>query len=150
MRSNIILAIVAFGCCLGVAATGFNLSGTTFVAGSDTVHSGIEKRDAYTCYGSTNTSVPDCQKIIDTIRNDEQQNFALYSGVCAVWNQGTCRVRFCAQPYVNRPVNRTASWLANYIATPLLDGCIGKGNLGVLSDHPNINSHYGTYRLWVD
>ncbi|KAF3063917.1 hypothetical protein GL218_02302 [Daldinia childiae] len=149
MRFTAIFAFLAFGSCLGMTAV-LNSSKIALGIESTMVHSGLEKRDAFTCYGSTNTSVSDCQKIIDTIRIDEQQEFALYSGVCAVWNQGSCRVRFCAQPYVNRPVNRSATWLTTYIASPLLDGCIGKGNLGVMADHTNINSHYGTYRLWVD
>ncbi|OTB16797.1 hypothetical protein K445DRAFT_316277 [Daldinia sp. EC12] len=149
MRLTAIFSIFAFGRSLGMAAV-LNSSGILLSTDPVMARSDLEKRDAYTCYGSTNTSVSDCQKIIDTIRTDEQQQFALYSGICAVWNQGTCRVRFCAQPYVNRPVNRSATWLATYIASPLLDGCVGKGNLGVIADHPNINSHYGTYRLWLD
>ncbi|KAI1076321.1 hypothetical protein F5B20DRAFT_333104 [Whalleya microplaca] len=115
-------------------------------AGSSPV---LTKRDAFTCYGSSNTSVSDCQSVIGKIQADQQQNFTLYSNVCAVWNEGTCKIRFCAQPYVMKPVNRTADWLATYIASPLLDSCISVGKMGVMSDHPNINSFAGNYRLWV-
>lgn len=127
----------------------------------------LQKRDAYTCYGvsdicsrihvietnqdyqSTNTSVTDCQKVIDTILADKQKDFTLWPNICAVWNQGTCKVRFCAQPYVTRPVNRSGTWLATYITSPILDGCISKGNMGVYGDNENLNGHAGTYRVWV-
>ncbi|KAH9999159.1 hypothetical protein F4779DRAFT_605606 [Xylariaceae sp. FL0662B] len=109
----------------------------------------LGKRDAFTCYGSSNTSISDCQKVISNIQADQQQNFTLYANVCAVWNEGTCKIRFCAQPYVMKPVNRTADWLATYITSPLLDSCISVGKMGVMSDHPNINSFAGSYRLWV-
>ncbi|KAI0379854.1 hypothetical protein F5Y04DRAFT_282329 [Hypomontagnella monticulosa] len=140
MKPTLIFAILAAGSCLGMKTASYEsaMSPTT-----------LGKRDAYSCYGSTNTSVSDCEKILDTIRNDTQQDIRLYSNVCAVWNEGTCNVRFCAQPFVSKPVIRSAEWLVTYISSPILDGCISKGNLGVISDNPNINSHTGTYRLWV-
>ncbi|KAI1451991.1 hypothetical protein F4805DRAFT_449127 [Annulohypoxylon moriforme] len=113
------------------------------------VANALQKRDAYTCYGATNTSVTDCQKVIDTILADKQKDFTLWPNICAVWNQGTCEVRFCAQPYVTRPVNRSGTWLATYITSPILDGCISKGNMGVYGDNENLNGHAGTYRVWV-
>ncbi|KAI1414205.1 hypothetical protein F5Y13DRAFT_188300 [Hypoxylon sp. FL1857] len=148
MKFTAILALVASGGFPSMAAASDQpaIPSSPESSISDPV---LEKRDAYTCYGSTNTSVSDCQKIIHSILTDAQQNFNLYSNVCAVWSEGTCKVRLCAQPYVVRPVSRSAAWLATYIASPLLDGCISKGNMGVLGDHPNINSHAGTYRLWV-
>ncbi|KAI0840304.1 hypothetical protein F5Y06DRAFT_253805 [Hypoxylon sp. FL0890] len=148
MKHTALLAFVASIGFLGMT-TASGQSATLFDGVSAIPSPALEKRDAYTCYGSTNTSVSDCQKIIDSILADAQQDFDIYSNVCAVWNQGTCKVRLCAQPYLVRPVSRSAEWLATYIASPLLDGCITKGNMGVLGDHPNINSHAGTYRLWV-
>ncbi|KAI1139055.1 hypothetical protein F5Y05DRAFT_383544 [Hypoxylon sp. FL0543] len=148
MKHTTILSLVASSGFLGMAAA--NDRSATLPDPASVIPSPvIEKRDAYTCYGSTNTSVSDCQKIIDSILADAQQGFDIYSNVCAVWNQGTCKVRLCAQPYAVRPVSKTAAWLATYIASPLLDGCISKGNMGVLGDNPNIDSHAGTYRLWV-
>ncbi|KAI4868260.1 hypothetical protein F4820DRAFT_134049 [Hypoxylon rubiginosum] len=149
MKYSTVFAGWALGSWLGVAtAMDTNQSPGLPVVASATSPV-LQKRDAFSCYGSTNTSLSDCQGIIDTIRADAQQNFTLFANVCAVWDKGTCKVRLCAQPYISRPVNRTATWLATYIASPLLDGCIGKGQEGVLADHPNINSHSGTYRLWV-
>ncbi|KAI1776011.1 hypothetical protein F4818DRAFT_366310 [Hypoxylon cercidicola] len=149
MKSSTVLAGLALGSWSGVAmAMETNQSVALPVTASATLPV-LGKRDAFSCYGSTNTSISDCQGIIDTIHADAQQNFTLYANICAVWDKGTCKVRLCAQPYINRPINRTATWLATYVASPLLDGCIGKGQMGVLSDHPNINSHSGTYRLWV-
>ncbi|KAI1377465.1 hypothetical protein F4677DRAFT_416551 [Hypoxylon crocopeplum] len=150
MKYTTILALLASGGRLGMRAAAA-ASESAVLPDSDPATSPpvLEKRDAYSCYGSTNTSLSDCHRVIDSIQADAQQNYSLYSNVCAVWSEGTCRVRLCAQPYVIRPVNRTAAWLATYIASPLLDGCIGQGKMGVLGDHPNINSHAGTYRLWV-
>ncbi|KAI1391255.1 uncharacterized protein F4822DRAFT_396141 [Hypoxylon trugodes] len=148
MKLITILVILASSSCLGVVATSTRITTTSSESGA-VIPPTLEKRDAYTCYGSTNTSVSDCQKILDTIRGDPRQSFKLFSNICAVWNEGSCRVRFCAQPYVTRPVSRSAEWLATYIASPLLDGCISKGSMGVIADNPNINSHAGTYRVWV-
>ncbi|KAI1404522.1 hypothetical protein F4819DRAFT_108566 [Hypoxylon fuscum] len=145
MKPSAVFTVLAFGNCLGKATAASESSGLPDLAYASI----LEKRDAFTCYGSTNTSVSDCQTIIDTIRTDAQQQYTLYSNICAVWDQGTCRVRLCAQPYVTRPVNRTATWLTTYVASPMLDDCISQGKMGVISDHPNINSHAGTYRLWV-
>ncbi|KAI0129375.1 hypothetical protein F4776DRAFT_628869 [Hypoxylon sp. NC0597] len=148
MKYTAMLALAGSGGFLGMVTASDHsatLPGPRSAGSSPT----LEKRDAYTCYGSTNTSMSDCQKIVDSILADAQQNFNLYSNVCAVWSEGTCKVRLCAQPYVVRPVSRSAAWLATYISSPLMDGCISKGNMGVLGDHPNINSHAGTYRLWV-
>ncbi|KAI0167162.1 hypothetical protein GGR52DRAFT_557178 [Hypoxylon sp. FL1284] len=143
MKSTLVSVGVALGSWLAMtmaAEDGQSLTLST---------SAVEKRDAFSCYGSTNTSVSDCQSVIDTIHADAHQNFTLYANICVVWDKASCRVRLCAQPYITRPLNRTASWLATYISSPLLDSCIGQGKMGVLSDHPNINSHSGTYRLWV-
>ncbi|KAI2623376.1 hypothetical protein GGR54DRAFT_51170 [Hypoxylon sp. NC1633] len=148
MRFTAVFAILAYGGHLAMAAPA-SQSTTLHDTGSAISLPTLKKRDAFACYGSTNTSVSDCQHVIDSIQIGTQQNFSLYSNICAVWSEGTCKVRFCAQPYVTRPVNRTATWLATYIASPLLDDCVSKGQMGVLGDHPNINSHAGTYRLWV-
>ncbi|KAI1102403.1 hypothetical protein F4804DRAFT_334332 [Jackrogersella minutella] len=52
----------------------------------------LKKRDAFTCYGYTNTSVSDCHKVVDNIRNDKQQDITLWPDVCAVWVQGAFRL----------------------------------------------------------
>ncbi|KAI2641911.1 hypothetical protein GGS26DRAFT_28668 [Hypomontagnella submonticulosa] len=140
MKFTVVSAVLAAGCCLGMKTASYASVALSPI---------LEKRDAYSCYGSTNTSVSDCEKVLDTIRNDTQQDIRLYSNVCAVWNEGACNIRFCAQPFVSKPVVRSAEWLVTYITSPLLDGCISKGSMGVISDNPNINSHTGTYRLWV-
>ncbi|KAI1214521.1 uncharacterized protein F4807DRAFT_872 [Annulohypoxylon truncatum] len=154
MKPTVIMAVLASSGFLHTALADDSLGTQSMVPPTTTGESAImantlQKRDAYTCYGSTNTSVTDCQKIIDTILADKQKDFTLWPNICAVWNQGTCKVRFCAQPYVTRPVNRSGTWLATYITSPILDGCIGKGNMGVYGDNENLNGHAGTYRVWV-
>ncbi|OTA99212.1 hypothetical protein M426DRAFT_27733 [Hypoxylon sp. CI-4A] len=142
MKPTTIFAMIASSGCLGMTNTNNQpavLVGPKSVISPPT----LEKRDAFTCYGTTNTSVSDCQKIMDSIRTDAQQDIVLYSDICAVWNEGSCRVRFCAQPYIARPIKRSADWLTTYIASPLLDGCISQGNMGVIGDNPNINGHSG-------
>ncbi|KAL7625630.1 hypothetical protein AAE478_004850 [Parahypoxylon ruwenzoriense] len=148
MKPCVIFTALALG---GYPGTAMGVAQSATLPGvrSATAPEILEKRDAFTCYGSTNTSVSDCQKVISSIQAGAEQNFTLFSNICAVWTEGTCNVRLCAQPYVTRPVNRTAAWLATYINSPMLDGCISGGKKGVISDHPNINSHAGTYRLWV-
>ncbi|KAI1758600.1 hypothetical protein GGR53DRAFT_529178 [Hypoxylon sp. FL1150] len=149
MKLSTVFAGVVLGNGLGVAMAVETKQSLALPATTSLASPVLEKRDAFSCYGSTNTSLSDCQGIIDIIHADAEQNFTLYANVCAVWDKGTCKVRLCAQPFISRPINRTASWVTTYVASPLLDGCISKGMMGVLSDHPNINSHSGTYRLWV-
>ncbi|KAI2608447.1 uncharacterized protein GGS25DRAFT_490362 [Hypoxylon fragiforme] len=148
MKCSTTVLVSAFGFCLGKGVMANAITVDPDVA-SPMPPPILGKRDAFTCYGVTNTSVADCQTAIDSIQAESQQGIKLYSNICAVWEKGTCKIRFCAQPYVTKPVNRTGAWLATYITTPLLDSCISQGKMGVLGDHPNINSHAGTYRLWV-
>ncbi|KAI1633540.1 hypothetical protein F4809DRAFT_652470 [Biscogniauxia mediterranea] len=111
----------------------------------------LAKRDAYTCYGNTNISIPDCEAAFGKIRLDgRNQTFKLHSGVCLNWSEGTCAVRFCAVPYTYKPVNRTSDWLIDYLTTPLLDNCVRGGQQGLMGDHPNINGPSGTYRLYLE
>ncbi|KAI1336208.1 hypothetical protein F5Y15DRAFT_215587 [Xylariaceae sp. FL0016] len=111
----------------------------------------LSKRDAYTCYsGNINATVGDCQAAINKVESHGlNQTFSLYGDTCLNWAAGACAVRFCAQPYVIRTVNRTAQWLVNYLNSPLLD-CVKGGQFGIMSDHPNINSNAGTYRLHLE
>ncbi|KAI0533265.1 hypothetical protein GGR58DRAFT_125590 [Xylaria digitata] len=108
----------------------------------------LEKRDAYTCYGS-NAIVTDCQAALDQLRPFEDQNFELYSGICLNWSQGTCNVRFCAQPYVAKTVNRTASWIYQWAGGALMN-CIQGGQYAVMGDSVNLNGNGGTYRLHLE
>ncbi|EMR70902.1 hypothetical protein UCREL1_2063 [Eutypa lata UCREL1] len=111
--------------------------------------SSIQKRDAFTCYGASNATVSDCQQVIDSIRTHGEETFHLHSGMCLVWHEGGCGVRFCAVRYVQYQLNRTASWIADYLTSPLLDSCIGGGTNGIMADTPNINSNLGSYRLYM-
>ncbi|CAJ2508050.1 Uu.00g092360.m01.CDS01 [Anthostomella pinea] len=108
----------------------------------------IEKRDVFTCFGSITASVSDCEAAIADIQNGPE-TFALYSDVCLNWREGTCAVRFCAVPYVQRPVNRTSEWVASFLTSPLLN-CVRAGQAGIMADHPNVNSNAGTYRLHIE
>ncbi|KAF2970347.1 hypothetical protein GQX73_g3238 [Xylaria multiplex] len=108
----------------------------------------LEKRDAYTCYGS-NAIATDCQAALDQLRPLEDQNFEVYSGICLNWSQDTCNVRFCAQPYVAKTVNRTASWIYRWAGSALM-GCIQGGQYAVMGDSLNLNGNGGTYRLHVE
>ncbi|KAJ2986491.1 hypothetical protein NUW58_g5003 [Xylaria curta] len=108
----------------------------------------LGKRDAYTCYGH-NASVTDCQAALDQLQTFTDQNFEVYSGVCLNWSQDTCNVRFCAQPYVARTVNRTASWIYNWANNSLM-GCVRGGQYSVMGDSANLNGNGGTYRLHLE
>ncbi|RYO80556.1 hypothetical protein DL766_001099 [Monosporascus sp. MC13-8B] len=118
------------------------------LASSESVHA-LQKRDAYTCYGSSNATLSDCEKVIATIRAHGEEVFSLRSGLCLVWSEGSCGVRFCAVRYVRYPLNRTASWVADYLTSPLLEDCVGAGANGIMGDSHNINSQIGTYRLSI-
>ncbi|RYP69082.1 hypothetical protein DL771_006313 [Monosporascus sp. 5C6A] len=118
------------------------------LASSESMHA-MQKRDAYTCYGSSNATVSDCERVIDTIRAHGEEIFSLHSGLCLVWSEGSCGVRFCAVRYVRYPLNRTASWVADYLTSPLLEDCVGTGTNGLMGDSHNINSQIGTYRLSI-
>ncbi|KAK7751673.1 hypothetical protein SLS62_006334 [Diatrype stigma] len=109
----------------------------------------LQKRDAFTCYGTSNATVSDCQSVVDTIRTYGEEVFHLHSGLCLVWHEGTCGVRFCAVHYIQNQLNRTASWVADYLASPLVANCIDGGANGIMGDSANINSNYGSYRLYI-
>ncbi|KAI0197366.1 hypothetical protein EV127DRAFT_8993 [Xylaria flabelliformis] len=108
----------------------------------------LEKRDAYTCYGS-DANVTDCQAALDQLQALKDQNFEVYSGICLNWAQDTCNVRFCAQPYVAKTVNRTASWIYNWANNSLMD-CVRGGQYSVMGDSTNLNGDGGTYRLHLE
>ncbi|KAI0422253.1 hypothetical protein F5X98DRAFT_327456 [Xylaria grammica] len=108
----------------------------------------LEKRDAYTCYGS-DANITDCQAALDQLRPFEDQNFEVYSGICLNWSQDTCNVRFCAQPYVTKTVNRTASWIYQWASSKLMD-CLEGGQYAVMGDSINLNGNGGTYRLHLE
>ncbi|TGJ81941.1 hypothetical protein E0Z10_g6836 [Xylaria hypoxylon] len=108
----------------------------------------LEKRDAYTCYGS-DANVTACQAALDQLRPFEDQNFEVYSGICLNWSQDTCNIRFCAQPYVAKTVNRTASWIYRWANSTLM-GCIQGGQYAVMGDSANLNGNGGTYRLHLE
>ncbi|KAI0471122.1 hypothetical protein GGR56DRAFT_132408 [Xylariaceae sp. FL0804] len=110
----------------------------------------LGKRDAYTCYGNISATVSDCQAAISQVGQDGPDvNFMLREDVCLNWDAGTCAVRFCAQPYVLEPINRTAAWLMNYLTDPLLN-CVRGGQFALMGDRADINSDLGTYRLHLE
>ncbi|KAI0874167.1 hypothetical protein GGS24DRAFT_501059 [Hypoxylon argillaceum] len=108
----------------------------------------LEKRDAYTCYGE-DASVIDCQAALDQLQPLGDQDFEVYSGICLNWPQDTCNIRFCAQPYVSKTVNRTASWIYEWANNALM-GCVDGGQYSVMGDSTNLNGNGGTYRLHIE
>ncbi|KAI1422988.1 hypothetical protein F5Y12DRAFT_564892 [Xylaria sp. FL1777] len=108
----------------------------------------LGKRDAYTCYGR-DAHITDCQAALDQLQQLEDQNFEVYSGICLNWPQDTCNVRFCAQPYVTKTVNRTASWIYRWANNTLM-GCLQGGQYAVMGDSANLNGNGGTYRLHLE
>ncbi|KAJ1329440.1 hypothetical protein MN608_06174 [Microdochium nivale] len=136
-----------------------------------TLYPNLYARDAYTCYGGYTGSVSDCEQVVLEVQKhgqvadavdryggeeggqqqEEQQEglFSLYSGLCVVFQSGSCRARLCAVEHVPQPVNRTASWVVSTLGTPLLSSCIENGRLGVAGDSAAINGDSGTYRLWL-
>ncbi|KAI1498484.1 hypothetical protein F5X99DRAFT_321995 [Biscogniauxia marginata] len=148
--------ILAFAGLAGIATAGSPVShqvnglGTIPKTTSVVSTHAIAKRDAYTCYGTTNISVTDCEAAFGKIRLDGNQTFMLHPGICLNWSQGTCAIRFCAALYASKPVNRTSDWLVDYLTTPLLDNCVKGGQQGLMGDHPNINGPLGTYRLYLE
>ncbi|KAI0525708.1 hypothetical protein F5B22DRAFT_642714 [Xylaria bambusicola] len=108
----------------------------------------LERRDAYTCYGR-DANATDCQAALDQLQSFEDQEFQVYSGICLNWSQDTCNIRFCAQPYVTKTVNRTASWLQHWANNTLM-GCVSGGQYAVMGDSTNLNGNGGTYRLHLE
>ncbi|KAI0201093.1 hypothetical protein F4808DRAFT_460295 [Astrocystis sublimbata] len=108
----------------------------------------LAKRDAYTCYGG-NANVTDCEGALEQLQAYEDQTFQVYSGVCLNWSKDTCNVRFCAQPYVARTVNRTASWIYNWASNSLME-CVRGGQYSLMGDSTNLNGNGGTYRLHLE
>ncbi|KAI1352490.1 hypothetical protein F5Y01DRAFT_89660 [Xylaria sp. FL0043] len=108
----------------------------------------FEKRDAYTCYGS-DANATDCQAAINQLQLFEDQDFEVHSGICLNWSQDTCNIRFCAQPYVTKTVNRTASWIYRWANNSLM-GCTQGGQYAVMGDSANLNGNTGTYRLHLE
>ncbi|KAI0024405.1 hypothetical protein F4780DRAFT_725361 [Xylariomycetidae sp. FL0641] len=105
---------------------------------------------AHTSQSTSATALDDCQAAISKIEaHGGNSTFMLREGICLNWIQGSCGVRFCAMPYVQKPLNRTAEWLATYATSPLLD-CVKGGQWGLMGDHANINSNAGTYRLHLE
>ena len=89
--------------------------------------------------------------MIDAVRNHGEEVFRLRSGLCLTWREGSCGARFCAVRYVQWPLNRTASWVADYLSAPLLEDCVAHSSAnGVMADTLNINSNSGTYRLYLE
>ncbi|KAI0454537.1 hypothetical protein F5B21DRAFT_233919 [Xylaria acuta] len=131
------------------------ISGNPRLVSRDTIASAVtrlprvlDKRDAYTCYGS-DANMTDCQAALDQLQMFKDQNFEVYSGICLNWSQDTCNVRFCAQPYVAKTVNRTASWIYNWANNSLM-GCVREGQYSVMGDSTNLNGNGGTYRLHLE
>ncbi|KAI0969789.1 hypothetical protein F4678DRAFT_463117 [Xylaria arbuscula] len=122
--------------------------GTSQAGGGMILPRGLDKRDAYTCYGG-DANVSDCQAALDQLKPLEDQNFEVYSGICLNWSQDTCNVRFCAQPYVSRTVNRTASWIYRWANNSLM-GCTRDGKYALMGDSSNLNGQGGTYRLHIE
>ncbi|KAI0445450.1 hypothetical protein F4803DRAFT_154213 [Xylaria telfairii] len=108
----------------------------------------LGKRDAYTCYGK-DANMTDCQAALDQLQAFKDQNFEVYSGICLNWSQDTCNVRFCAQPFVAKTVNRTASWIYSWANNSLM-GCVREGQYSVMGDSTNLNGNGGTYRLHLE
>lgn len=108
----------------------------------------LQKRDAYTCYGS-DASVTDCRAALSQLEQLGDQNFKVYSGVCLNWSQDSCNVRFCAQPFVSHTVNRTASWIYHWANNTLMD-CVHGGQYAVMGDSSDLNGNMGTYRVHVE
>ncbi|KAI1165260.1 hypothetical protein F5B18DRAFT_612383 [Nemania serpens] len=108
----------------------------------------LEKRDAFTCYGG-DAKASDCQAALDQLQPFGDQNFEVYSGICLNWSHNTCNVRFCAQPYVARTVNRTASWIYQWANNNLMN-CVHGGQYSVMGDSLNLNGNGGTYRLHLE
>ncbi|GAW25601.1 hypothetical protein SAMD00023353_0902730 [Rosellinia necatrix] len=108
----------------------------------------LEKRDAYTCYGE-DANVTDCQAALDQLHQLGDQNFEVYPGTCLNWSQDTCNVRFCAQPYVSKAVNRTASWIYHWANNTLM-GCVHGGQYSVMGDSADLNGDGGTYRVHLE
>ncbi|KAH9910111.1 hypothetical protein F4778DRAFT_36545 [Xylariomycetidae sp. FL2044] len=111
--------------------------------------SALQKRDVYTCYGSTSATVSDCENVINDIRG--RGPFLLFSDVCVVFQNGTCGARLCATHYTgSRGRNYTGEWTADSLTTPLLQGCIQVGLKGIMSDNANINGPLGYFRLHLE
>ncbi|KAI1363562.1 hypothetical protein F5Y08DRAFT_237503 [Xylaria arbuscula] len=108
----------------------------------------LEKRDAYTCHGG-DANITDCRAALAQVQSFENQDFEVYSGVCLNWPYETCNVRFCAQPYVTKTVNRTAAWIYHWANNTLL-GCLEGGQYAVMGDSANLNGNGGTYRLYIE
>ncbi|KAI1124503.1 hypothetical protein F5Y10DRAFT_249208 [Nemania abortiva] len=108
----------------------------------------LGKRDAYTCYGK-DANIMDCQAALDQLQTFGDQDFEVYSGICLNWSRDTCNVRFCAQPYVTKTVNRTASWIYEWANNSLM-GCVRAGQYSLMGDSLNLNGNGGTYRLHIE
>ncbi|KAJ8129522.1 hypothetical protein O1611_g4108 [Lasiodiplodia mahajangana] len=108
----------------------------------------LGKRDAYTCYGK-DANMTDCQAALDQLQLFGDQDFEVYSGICLNWSQDTCNVRFCAQPYVTKTVNRTASWIYEWASNALV-ACVRDGQYSLMGDSLNLNGNGGTYRLYIE
>ncbi|KAI1328767.1 hypothetical protein F5Y16DRAFT_419373 [Xylariaceae sp. FL0255] len=111
----------------------------------------LEKRDAYTCYSgnvSADTAA-DCQGAVDQLQQYGDQEFSIISGLCLEWSQKTCKMRFCAQPWVLSPVNQTASWLYGW-GNGTLMACLEQGKFALMGDSLDLNGKEGTYRVWLE
>lgn len=89
------------------------------------------KRDSYTCYKISNTSVnpDDCVAVINDVRS-YNGSLTVPWGLCLMWFEGTCKARLCAWGIANS-INETSAWTADRMAHPLLDNCIWNGADGV-------------------
>ncbi|KAI0424094.1 hypothetical protein F5Y09DRAFT_348073 [Xylaria sp. FL1042] len=97
----------------------------------------------------SDANATDCQAALDQLWPFEDQNFEVYSSICLNWSQDTCNIRFCAQPYITKSVNRTASWIYRWANDSLME-CTQGGQYAVMGDSANLNGNGGTYRLHIE
>ncbi|KAI0120210.1 hypothetical protein GGR51DRAFT_15538 [Nemania sp. FL0031] len=143
LKTAVVFALVALGGSHLVVSSNANQASSAAV-----LPHMLDKRDAYTCYGR-DANITDCQAALDQLQPFGDQDFEVYSGICLNWSWATCNVRFCAQPYVTKTVNRTASWIYEWANNAIMS-CVQDGQYSLMGDSLNLNGNGGTYRLHIE
>jgi hypothetical protein len=98
---------------------------------------------------TNSVSVPDCQAIIDRIK-DAEKIFSVPSGLCLTWYQGTCMSRLCAKSGAARGLNKTSDSMVGELEDIILNDCVKVGLDGMSGDCANMDGNCGTYRLTLE
>ncbi|KAI4870407.1 hypothetical protein F4820DRAFT_443126 [Hypoxylon rubiginosum] len=97
------------------------------------------------CLSDTTASVSDCEAVLGDIRANPG-SVSVAAGFCLNWYEGGCLGRVCGGTD-QASYSADASWIADELASAVLDPCVRNGRSGAISDCQNIGGTCGSYHF---